>query len=165
MNRLGMTGFAVITLMVLYLGDLAIIDINTLEAEEKPCMELKIDYSNAELNIHNYYNALLRMNVSDAKIVLAQTLLETGYFTSRICLEYNNTLGLYDSRAKDFYKMSHWSESIYKYKIYIEYKKKAKENHYEFLKRIGYAEDPAYLNKVKKIVESINKGKICLEQE
>lgn len=47
-----------------------------------------------------------------------------------------------------------WEESVKAYKDYVQYKYKG-GNYYEFLNRIGYAEDQAYLIKVKRIVESL----------
>ncbi len=37
----------------------------------------------------------------------------------------------------------------------IEYKLKDGENYYDFLKRIGYAEDPDYIAKVKRIEKGL----------
>lgn len=106
-----------------------------------------------ELNISNYYDTLIALEVSDPEKVLAQALLETGYFTSSVCRTYNNTLGLYNSYKKDYFKFNSWQESILYYKYLIEYRKKKGEDHFIFLKRIGYAEDPGYINKLKRILK------------
>lgn len=47
-----------------------------------------------ELNIENLLSVLEKYNVKFKKIVLAQALLETGYFSSRVCQVYNNLFGL-----------------------------------------------------------------------
>ncbi len=121
------------------------------------CLEeiitLKHNNDSIELNISNYYDTLIALEVSDPEKVLAQSLLETGYFTSSICKTYNNTLGLYNSYKKDYFKFDSWQESILYYKYLIEYRKKKGEDHFMFLKRIGYAEDPKYISKVKNILK------------
>lgn len=47
-----------------------------------------------------------------------------------------------------------WEESVKAYKDYVQYKYR-EGSYYDFLNKIGYAEDQAYLIKVKRIVESL----------
>lgn len=101
------------------------------------------------MKVLNYYD------VKHPKIVYAQAVLETGHFRSKVCQEYNNLFGLYNSSTKDYYKFSHWSESVVAYINYIQYRYKPPNDYYEFLERIGYAEDVDYIKKVKSIVNSI----------
>lgn len=131
---------------------------NRQSLKNKPeCLEemvtLKNNNDSIELNISNYYDTLIALEVSDPEKVLAQALLETGYFTSSVCKTYNNTLGLYNSYKKDYFKFNSWQESILYYKYLIEYRKKKGEDHFKFLKRIGYAEDPGYINKLERILK------------
>lgn len=91
------------------------------------------------------------------EIVYAQAILETGYFKSDICLSHNNLFGLYNSKKKEYYKFNHWSESVVAYKDWIQRKYKPPENYYYFLKRVKYAEDPEYTNKLKQIVNRNDK--------
>lgn len=92
-------------------------------------------------------------NVKHKNIVYAQAILETGYFRSKVCREYNNLFGLYNSRSKDYYKFNHWSESVVAYLNYIQYRYKPPDDYYKFLEEIGYAEDPQYITKLKNIVK------------
>lgn len=85
-------------------------------------------------------------------IVYAQIILETGHFKSRICNEKRNLFGLYDSDNNDYYKFDHWVFSVKAYKDLIQSRYRKGEDYYDFLKRINYAEDPKYINKLKKIV-------------
>ena len=92
--------------------------------------------------------------ISVAFPVAAQALLETGYFTSRVCLENNNLFGLRRPSNGSYYAFNSWEESVKAYKDYVQYKYKG-GNYYDFLNRIGYAENQTYLIKVGKIVSSL----------
>ena len=109
----------------------------------------------SEISIESYAEALDYYDVKFKKEVLAQAILETGYFKSYNCRVRNNTLGLFNSRKMQYFEFDHWSESIKGYKNMIEYRLKDDEDYYNFLKRIGYAEDPNYIAKVKRIVSSL----------
>lgn len=107
-----------------------------------------------QLNIENLYRVLLHYKVSFPKIVVAQALLETGYFTSRVCLQYNNLFGLRRPSDGNYYHFDSWEESVKAYRDYVQYRYRG-GNYYDFLKRIGYAEDPDYLYKVRSICYSL----------
>ena len=96
--------------------------------------------------------ALDYYNVEYPNIVYAQAILETGHFKSKVYREYNNLFGLYNSRTKSYYKFDHWSESVIAYLDFIQNKYKPPNDYYKFLSNIGYAEDPEYINKLKRIV-------------
>lgn len=106
--------------------------------------------SNLLMEALDYYD------IKHPHIVYAQAILETGYFRSRVCREYNNLFGLYDSKKRDYYRFNHWSESVVAYMNCIQYKYKPQTDYYVFLTEIGYAEDSLYIDKLKKIV---NKSK------
>lgn len=112
-----------------------------------------------ELNEEVLFKELVRQEVKYPHIVFAQAMLETGGFTSDICKNYNNLFGLYNNRTKDYYKFDHWIESVTAYKDMIQYRYGSDEEYYSFLKRIGYAEDPKYITKLKKIVAKLDYGK------
>lgn len=107
-----------------------------------------------ELNINNLYQALDRYGVAFPKIVVAQALLETGYFTSNVCLSYNNLFGLRRPSDGSYYRFANWEESVKAYKDYVQYKYKGGD-YFRFLGHIGYAKDPKYLYKVKSISSSL----------
>lgn len=108
-----------------------------------------------ELNDSILYLALVHYDIKHPKAVLAQAKLESGNYTSSHCRNRNNFLGLYDSRKKEYFKFSHWTDCIQGYKDMIEYKLKENEDYYRFLKRIGYASDPSYIEKVKRIENNL----------
>lgn len=96
--------------------------------------------------------ALGYYGVYHPEIVYAQAVLETGNFKSDLCINGNNLFGLYNSKEKEYYKFDNWTESVEAYIDYIQYKYKPPNDYYQFLDNIGYAEDPNYVNKLKKIV-------------
>lgn len=98
-------------------------------------------------------DALFYYNIKHSDIVYAQAKLETGNFTSKICLDNNNLFGLYDSNNKQYYRYKHWTESVLAYKNYIQSKYKPPEDYYNFLERIKYAEDKSYTRLLKEIIE------------
>lgn len=103
--------------------------------------------------------ALLYYEVKHPDIVYAQALLETGRFTSPLCVKYNNLFGLYNSSKEDYYRFNHWVESVEAYIKFVQYKYKPPNDYYEFLDRIGYAEDSTYIEKLKIIVNKIQNDK------
>lgn len=108
-----------------------------------------------ELNDSILYLALVHYEVKHPKAVLAQAKLESGNYTSSHCRNRNNFLGLYNSRRKEYFKFNHWSECILAYKDMVEYKLKEGEDYYQFLDRIGYAENPNYIKQVKQIENNL----------
>lgn len=103
--------------------------------------------------------ALDYYGIEHSDIVYAQAVLETGWFKSRICLQYNNLFGLYNSRTKSFYRFNHWSESVIAYKKWIQRRYRSPSDYYQFLVQINYAEDKEYVSKLKKIVSKIENDK------
>lgn len=108
-----------------------------------------------ELTIKNLYKVLDKYNISNQSIVVAQALLETGYFSSRVCLEENNLFGLRKPSTGEYYSFKNWEESVRAYRDYVQYKYKGGD-YFQFLEKIGYAEDKNYLSKVKAIAISLN---------
>lgn len=98
--------------------------------------------------------ALSYYGLKNKDIVYAQAVLETGHFKSKVCLNYNNLFGLYDSRNKDYYKFNHWTESIVAYKEWIQKKYQPPNNYYTFLEDINYAEGKSYTRLLKEIVKN-----------
>ena len=108
-----------------------------------------------ELNDSILYLALEYYDIKHPRIVLAQAKLETGNYKSNHCIKKNNLFGLYNSRKKEYFSFEHWHHSVKAYKDMIEYKHKDGEDYYDFLIRIKYATDPAYVDKVKRIENNL----------
>lgn len=94
-------------------------------------------------------DCLIYLGIKNPEIVYKQAILETGNFQSDLCVYHNNLFGL--RKGKEYYKFKHWSESVLMYRNRIQSRLKENEDYYDFLSRIGYAEDPEYINKLKNI--------------
>jgi hypothetical protein len=100
---------------------------------------------------------LRRLGVKHPRIVLAQSLLETGHYKSAVCKSHNNLFGF---RVKSGYlRFKDWKDCCAYYKRWQDrhYKPKEHKSYYGFLRHIGYAEDPEYTAKVKTITDELNK--------
>lgn len=106
-------------------------------------------------NIENVYELILKHNLSHPEIVLAQSILETGWYKSDLCLQKNNLFGLYNSRKMEYFQFDHWEESIIGYKEMVQYKHRPGEDYYIFLERINYAESKDYNKTIKKILRHV----------
>ena len=115
----------------------------------------EVDVMSLELNKDNFFRVCAYYNVQFDSIVFRQAVLESGNFTSYLCMQHNNFLGLYNSSTKDYYKFNHWSECIRGYRDLVQYKYSAEkygegyEGYYNFLKKLPYAEDSLYIQKLK----------------
>lgn len=101
------------------------------------------------LSKESVYLELKKQRIPHAEIVLAQSRLETGGYTSKLCKTHNNIFGL--RKGKKYRKYNNYAACISDYKKYISSKYKGGD-YYKFLKEIGYAEDPTYIKKLKDMV-------------
>lgn len=112
----------------------------------------EIDVMSLDLNKDNFFRVCAYYNVQFDSIVYRQAVLESGNFASYLCRTHNNFLGLYDSKNHDYYKFSHWSQCIKGYRDLVQYKYSAEKygpDYYNFLKKLPYAEDSLYIQKLK----------------
>ncbi len=103
---------------------------------------------------------LKKQDVKFPEIVLAQSLLETGWYQCTSCsIDVNNLFGLYNSKEKEYFKYTNWKESIGGYKRGVQYKyfKKEYKDYYQFLDDIKYASDPQYTIKLRKLVKKLKR--------
>lgn len=101
---------------------------------------------------------LKKQNIKYPKIVLAQSILETGWYKCTKCSRsVNNLFGLWDSRNKKYFEYDSWEESVTGYYRGIQYRfdETKYSDYYDFLIKIGYATDKNYINKLKSIVEKL----------
>jgi flagellum-specific peptidoglycan hydrolase FlgJ len=92
---------------------------------------------------------LKKQQIPHANIVLAQSRLETGNYTSKVCKNKNNLFGI--RKGNKYKSYNSWKESISDYKRLISSRYK-NGDYYQFLERIKYAEDKMYIQSLKEIV-------------
>lgn len=100
-----------------------------------------------ELTIPNLYAEIIRNGIRHPKIVLAQAILETGWFTSPVCRNKHNLFGLTNPRTGKYFEFGHWTESVQAYYTKVQYRYKG-GNYLLWLRKIGYAENPNYIREV-----------------
>jgi len=93
-------------------------------------------------------------------IIIAQSILETGWYKSLWCKNFHNIFGL--TMRVDTFRVAQtfikWEYSVKSYynQIYMKFTKlKAPKTYYAFLVDLPYAMDPEYINKLKKIVKKL----------
>lgn len=140
--------------------------INNLSVYEEQLLILSLDEKN-KFSEKEFVQLLKDLNVKYPHIAMAQSIVETGHFKSKIFRENNNLFGMKESfrrvsTAKGTqYNHAYydtWSESVYDYAFYqCRYLGaiSSESDYYEYLSNY-YAEDPDYVQKVKKAVQEYN---------
>ena len=116
---------------------------------------IKAENQLPELTIPNLYKEIIRNRILYPKIVLAQAILETGWFRSSVCRNKHNLFGLTNPRTGKYYEFNHWTESVRAYYTKVQYKYKS-GNYLLWLDEIGYAEDQDYIIAIMKVVEQFS---------
>ena len=104
-----------------------------------------------ELTIPNLYKEIIRNGILYPKIVLAQAILETGWFRSSVCRNKHNLFGLTNPRTGQYYEFNHWTESVRAYYTKVQYKYKV-GNYLLWLDEIGYSENSNYIKTIIKVL-------------
>ena len=107
-----------------------------------------------ELTIPNLYAEIQRHGIQYPKIVLAQAILETGWFRSHTCRKKNNLFGLTNPRTGKYFEFGHWTDSVKAYYTKVQYRYTG-GNYLLWLKKIGYAEDKGYIRAVIKVLRML----------
>jgi len=104
--------------------------------------------SSAPLMVSEVAKEIKEQNIKFPKIVLAQALHETGNFKCKSCsLDRNNLFGF--RYKKKYLEFDNWEESVAYYARWQSRHYKGGD-YYEFLKDVGYATDPEYINRLKR---------------
>ena len=104
------------------------------------------------LTMNNLYEEILRNNIKFPKIVMAQAILETGWFKSSVCRNKHNLFGLINPRTGDFYEFNHWTESVTAYYTKVQYKYKG-GNYLRWLDKLPYAEPVTYVAALRRLLD------------
>lgn len=116
--------------------------------------EKKVKRFLPELTVANLYKEIVRNGILYPEIVLAQAILETGWFRSSLCRDRNNLFGLTNPVTGRYFEFAHWTESVRAYYTKVQYKYKG-GNYLLWLREIGYAEDPNYVRSVIKVLKML----------
>lgn len=108
--------------------------------------------SSPELTTESVLAEILKVGLLHPSVVLAQAVLETGWFQSSVCRNYNNLFGLTNPRTKDYYRFDRWQDSVVAYYTKVQYKYKG-GNYLRWLRELGYAEDPDYTAKLRVLLD------------
>ena len=97
------------------------------------------------LTIPNLYQEIIRNGIRHPKIVLAQAILETGWFRSPLCRNRHNLFGLTNPKTGKYYEFNHWTESVRAYYTKVQYRYCQKNqtstsdvDYLKWLQQIGY---------------------------
>jgi uncharacterized FlgJ-related protein len=117
----------------------------------------------SEENLKLYMN---QINLKFKHIVLAQAMIESGYFKSKIFQENNNMFGMKQAKSRQttnigvnrgHAKYASWQDCVLDYALYqARYlgKVKTDQEYYSYLSN-SYAGDPNYIEKVKHLANDI----------
>ena len=123
------------------------------------------------LNQRDVYQEIIAMGIKFADIVLAQAILESGNFKSKLAKENNNLFGMRLARVREttakgqkygYANYLSWKDSVKDYKLWQDSVLKNKKNmtrtqYLSYLNRI-YSETPNYISRIRFITET-NKNK------
>lgn len=112
------------------------------------------DNSLPELTIPNLLTEIKKNNIKYPKIVLAQAILETGWFKSSVCRNKHNLFGLTNPRTGKYYEFNHWTESVKAYYTLVQHRYKG-GNYLLWLDKIGYAEEKTYVRALIKVLKQL----------
>ena len=114
-----------------------------------------------ELTIPNLLAEIKKNNIKYPKIVLAQAILETGWFKSSVCGNKHNLFGFTNPRTGQCYEFNHWSESVAAYYNVAAYYDKVQYrykggNYLIWLRDIGYAEDRGSIRAIIRVLRNLD---------
>ena len=110
---------------------------------------------------------ITQLNFRFPHIILAQSYQETGHYKSGIFLENHNLFGMKEAKTRSnlakgtnrghaYYES--WQDSVVDYALFYStylYSLKTEGEYFEYLKQ-NYAEDPTYVQRLKKIIQINN---------
>jgi len=146
-----MIGFVLVVFLLCIHFSLSYLHPNDYNEEVTPiadtiCLEDSFSVKDFVLELH-------LQGIKYPDVVLRQACWETGFFSSKIWREKNNPFGLYhtiDSIHGEYILFNDWRSAITYYKEWQDKRYKGGD-YYEFLIKVGYAQDSNYVHSVKGI--------------
>lgn len=115
-----------------------------------------IQIQELDLTKENFFTVCSILEIKHPDVVYAQARLESGNFTSAHYRNRNNFLGIYDSKRKRYMSFGHWTDCLVAYRDKVQYRYKRNSDREDYLKWLvetGYAQDPNYISKVRKMLK------------
>lgn len=165
------------TYIVLYVLVLTFItySVHQLRMSQKACVEeystMQVDtLQNREIYIASnpftpsiFKDYLTEVNVKFPEIVYAQAVIESGNFSSSLFLNHNNPFGMKIAKQRPtlnngghpiYASYYSWQHSVLDYAYFQSRFMKAYDTQEKYLNRLSqiYAEDPTYIDKLKKVI-------------
>lgn len=115
-----------------------------------------IQIQELDLTKENFFTVCRILEIKHPDVVYAQARLESGNFTSAHYRNRNNFLGIYDSKRKRYMSFGHWTDCLVAYRDKVQYRYKRnldREDYLHWLVETGYAQDPNYISKVRKMLK------------
>lgn len=109
-----------------------------------------------DLTKDNFFTVCSILEIKHPDVVYAQARLESGNFTSSHYRNRNNFLGIYDSKRKRYMSFDHWTDCLVAYRDKVQYRYKRnsdREDYLCWLVETGYAQDPNYISKLRKMLK------------
>ena len=125
---------------------------------------LKFDIEHRDFTVENLVLYLKLLDSTNYKVIMKQAILETRHFKSKLFKGHNNLFGMkyankrpnnIKGKAYGHASFEHWTDSVEDYFMWRTYMVNKKHlqttDYYTFLKKVGYAADPSYIQILKKI--------------
>ena len=141
----------------------------TIKAQEKQVQSI-IKTQNDVLTKRGLYEQIIKYGIKFPDIVFVQAILESGEFTSKLFKSANNLFGMKVPSKREsakigvtqsgYSKYEDWRYSVYDYSLWQDHMLKTrdditKKQYFALLGRV-YAEDPQYVNKLKRRISEYN---------
>lgn len=128
--------------------------------------EMSVIIKGVEFTTDNFYQYIKTCGIRFPKIVYAQAVLETGNFRSDRFLEHNNAFGMKVARSRpttatrehtDHAEYDSWMLSVQDYALYQSAYLRDLRTEEQYFRYLGehYAEDTAYVEKLKNIIKHL----------
>ena len=161
---------SIIVVTILILGSFIggrYVKFQSLETFEKELIVLNIQAEKNKFTKEKFVDELKRLNIKHPHIVMAQSIIETGHWGSKVFKENHNLFGMKQANVRintaigtqnnhAYYET--WMESIYDYAFYqCRYLGgiRTEAEYYAYLGK-SYAEDKNYVKVLKSVVEKEN---------
>ena len=158
-----LVGVVIILILISFISG-RYLKFQSLETFEKELIVLNVQAEKNKFTKEKFIDELKRLNIKYPHIVMAQSIIETGHWKSKIFKENHNLFGMREASVRintasgtqnNHAYYDTWMESIYDYAFYQCRYLGGLRTEAEYYAYLGanYAEDPDYVNVVKGVVK------------